>query len=265
MKRRVVIKIGGSILEDDTVLDELAHEIESMHDECVMIIHGGGKHIGSALESYGMDCKFVDGLRVTDSNSINIVEQILSGLVNKRIVRFLVNRGIKAIGISGIDCSLFIADKRVCQKGDLGFVGDISKVNTNFLNSLLELEIVPVISPISLGMDGYAYNVNADHAAADVAVADRADDLIFVTDVSGIMVDGNVQPVIFLEDVESLITEEHITGGMVPKIRSAVQCVEVGVGRVHIVGWKGPGSLTDTMNESETWGTVIRKRDLSSQ
>ena len=257
MKRRIIIKIGGSILDEDGVLHDLAQEIKAFDSDQIVVVHGGGKAIGRTLNSMGKKYEFIDGLRVTDEESIDVIERVLSGTVNKRIVRMFHAGGLKAVGLSGVDGALLRAEKMSCDKGDLGFVGEIQEVYIEFLEIMLNHGFIPVISPISLGFDMCVYNVNADHAAAKIAIASQSNDLIFITDVPGILVDGRVQPLILIKDVDNLISEHHIKEGMVPKIRSAAHCVMEGVERVHIIGWKGSGSLKDTLDGSQEWGTIL--------
>ncbi len=251
--------MGGSILDAENVLAEFAESVSLIlpeHD--VVIVHGGGKDIGRQLQRMGREFKFIDGLRVTDDEVIDVVEMVLSGIVNKWITRALGKRGIKAAGISGTDLDLFHATKLVVKGGDLGYVGAIEQVNTELIEALLSNSIVPVVSPISIGPGYRAYNVNADHAACKLAEAWKADDLIYITDVHGISVGDEIRSQIRIDEVEGLIDSGDITGGMIPKILSSASAVIQGVGRVHIIGWKGPSSIIDSLDENKHWGTTIK-------
>lgn len=255
---KIVIKMGGSTLDSENILEEFAAGVALVPEEFqVVVVHGGGKDIGRQLARMGREFTFIDGLRVTDDETIDQVEMVLSGLVNKWITRALERHGRRAAGVSGTDLGLFRAEKMIVPGGDLGYVGSITQVNTELVDVLLEKNVIPVVSPISLGPDDRAYNVNADHAAQKLAEVWRADHLIYITDVPGIRVDGAVRDVIRLDEVDALIECGEVTGGMIPKLRSCGSAVENGVGRVHIVGWKGPESIIDSIGRECAWGTVI--------
>jgi len=258
MKRKIVVKMGGSTLDAEDVLVQFAEAVAIMPENCnIVIIHGGGKDIGRQLEKMGREFTFIDGLRVTDGEVIDVVEMVLSGLVNKWITRALGRRGVKAVGISGTDLELFHATKLVLKSGDLGYVGAIDRINTELIEILILNEITPVVSPISIGPDYRAYNVNADHAACRLAEAWKADDLIYITDVQGISVGGKIRGKIELVEVENLIDSGEITGGMIPKLMNSAAAVREGVKRVHIIGWKGPESIKSSISEDQHMGTLI--------
>ncbi len=255
---KVVVKMGGSTLDSENILEEFAEAMALVPKEYrTVVVHGGGKDIGRQLARMGREFTFVDGLRVTDDETIDQVEMVLSGLVNKWIARALERKGLRAVGVSGTDLGLFRAEKLVSKSGDLGFVGKIREVNPELLDILLEKNIVPVVSPISIGPEIRAYNVNADHAAQKLAEVWKADHLIYITDVPGIKVCGEVRETIRLDEVDALIECGEVTGGMIPKIRSSSTAVSNGVGRVHIIGWKGPRSIVDSLGSECGWGTSI--------
>jgi acetylglutamate kinase len=199
----------------------------------------------------------VDGLRVTDDESLDVAEMILSGLVNKRLVARLVSGSVPAIGLSGVDNGLFRTAKMKHPSGDLGWVGDVVDTNTAEIEALLSLGIVPIVSPISLGLDGHTYNVNADHAARALACALGASELVFLSNVPGVLMgshrprdngegkeigplpDGECIPLLTPEEVSSLIASGEIQGGMVPKVRSALSALRAGVPRVRITNLEG--------------------------
>jgi acetylglutamate kinase len=258
VRGKIVVKMGGSTLDNENILEQFAAALAMIpEDRDVVVVHGGGKDIGRQLDRMGRQVQFIDGLRVTDGDTIDVVEMVLSGLVNKWIVRALEREGVRAAGVSGTDLGLFHAARLVSRGGDLGYVGTIEEVNTEIINILLARRIIPVISPISIGPEYRAYNVNADHAAQKLAEVWKADDLIYITDVPGIKIGGQVRPRIGIGEVEGLIDTGEVTGGMIPKLRSSASAVKNGVGRVHIIGWKGPESIMDSLRRDAQWGTVI--------
>ena len=259
MSDKIVVKMGGSTLDSENILTEFADAVALVSKENrVAVVHGGGKDIGRQLERMGREFSFIDGLRVTDDDTIDVVEMVLSGLVNKWITRALGKEGLRAAGVSGTDLGLFRAVKLTVKGGDLGYVGAIEEVNTDLVDLLLDRGVIPVISPISIGPGHRAYNVNADHAAQKLAEVWRADHLVYITDVPGIRVGGEVRGEIRIGEVEGLIDTGEVTGGMIPKLMSSASAVMNGVGRVHITGWKGPRSIADSLLRDGAWGTVIR-------
>ncbi len=258
-KRKIVVKMGGSTLDAENVLFEFARAVARVPstDNSIVIVHGGGKDIGRQLNRLGRTFRFINGLRVTDDEVIDQVEMVLSGLVNKWITRALEREGVRAVGISGTDLGLFRARKLEVPEGDLGYVGEIEAVNPELIDLLLDRGITPVVSPVSIGPDNRAYNVNADHAACRLAEEWRADDLIYITDVPGISIGGEVRSGIAADEVEGLIAAGEITGGMIPKVTSCAAASRKGVRRVHIVGWKGVDSIVYSLDPAAKWGTVV--------
>ena len=191
----VVLKVGGNELEDDAFLDGLVKTVQSVRaqEQFPVIVHGGGKVIAAYQEKLGLQPAFLEGLRITDEASMDVAEMVLSGLANKRIVRALVNAGVRSAGISGVDDGTIYVEQMWHPLGDLGRVGEIRDVDTHLVKTLIAADIVPVISPISFGaLDGLSYNVNADHAATAVAAKLGAIRLIFVSNVPGVLVAGRV-------------------------------------------------------------------------
>lgn len=230
-----VIKVGGAELVDGPALERSVELLRSLHARSsVALVHGGGPEIAALQQRLGLQPRYVDGLRVTDDEAMTVAEMVLSGMVNKRLVARLVAAGTPAVGLSGVDAGLFRAAPLRHGQVELGRVGQIHEVNVPFLQVLLERRMLPVISPISLGLDGRTLNVNADHAALALARAMQAEELVFVTDTPGVLHDGQVIPEIDEDMAESLIIEGVITGGMVPKVRSALEALAEGVGRVRI-------------------------------
>jgi acetylglutamate kinase len=242
---RVVLKVGGNELDDAAFTDGLVDALRQLRDSrAVVLVHGGGKAIAGLQARLHLQPQFVDGLRVTDDESLDVAEMVLSGLVNKRLVGRLVAEGIPAVGLSGVDSGLFRV-VRISHQHNLGWVGEITETHVQIVDSLLEQEITPVVSPISLGLDGHTYNVNADHAAAALACALGAGELVFVSNVPGVLGEcttmagradpaGECIPALTPAEVEEMVACGTIHGGMVPKVRSALQALEAGVPQVRI-------------------------------
>jgi acetylglutamate kinase len=259
MIRPIVLKIGGSELEtiacaggDDASGDFVAGLIDALHElsqvYAVALVHGGGKTIANWQARLGLEPRFVEGLRVTDDASLDVAEMVLSGLVNKRLVARLVSAGVPAVGLSGVDGGLFLVNQMQHPLGDLGWVGDIVETQSGVVASLLEMGVIPIISPISIGFDGHTYNVNADHAAMALACAINAEELVFVSNVPGVLVGRNNDPtceekecaaMLTPSEAEPLIESGEINGGMVPKVRSALAALDSGVARVRITNLEG--------------------------
>ena len=240
MKPIIVLKIGGNEIDDPHFLDGLVEAMAVLRLEATpVLVHGGGKEIARLQSALGLEPRFVEGLRVTDEASLAIVEMVLSGAVNKRLVARLVAQGIPAVGLSGIDGGLLRVRRLEHPAGDLGWVGEITDVQVPVLGLFLDRGMVPVVSPISLGPEGHSYNVNADHAAMAIARALGAASLVFVTNVPGVMACGQVVPRLTASEAEAWIAQGIITGGMVPKVRSALQVVAAGVRQARIVDLAG--------------------------
>ncbi|MBN1575325.1 MAG: acetylglutamate kinase [Chitinispirillaceae bacterium] len=256
--KTVCIKIGGATVDAEGLLTELGQGIKTLLSKIFpIIIHGGGKDIARQLKLLNREFTFIEGMRVTDAEMVKIVQMVLSGDVNKRIVNALLCEGVTAAGFSGVDAELFIASKMLVNGQDIGFVGQIDRVSPALIEACRAAGIVPVVSPISRDACGCIYNVNADLAASELAMAIRADDLIFISDVPGVMVDDEVRKEIKTSDIEHLIAIGHITGGMVPKLRSAADAVHRGVKRVHICGWTNSETLRNELARGASSGTVI--------
>ncbi len=238
----IVVKVGGNELDDESFLFGLAKAVKAIlaAGNLPVIVHGGGKTIADYQQKLGLTPAFVEGLRVTDEDSLDVAEMVLSGLMNKRIVRALLKFDILAAGISGVDGGTIYVEKLWHPMGDLGRVGDIQDIDDTLLQTLLAANIVPVVSPISLGaLDNRSYNVNADHAATAVAAKLGALKLIFVSNVPGVLVAGRVTRAVTANQIEQWIEEGIITGGMIPKVRSAVHAVRNGVAQAVITNLAG--------------------------
>ncbi len=226
--------LKDSVMEDITLLKYIGMN--------PIIVHGGGPVISEALKNAGIESKFVNGLRVTDKATMEIVQMILVGKTNKDIVSRIGKKGGKAIGISGIDAGIIKCQKHYAevdgQKIDIGFVGKITEIDSAALSRLSSYEYIPVIAPIGTGPDGMAYNINADTVAGEIASAMKAEKLILLTDVEGVKTskdDGDILHALSTAEVHSLINEGVIEGGMIPKVLGCVHAVENGVGRTHII------------------------------
>ena len=229
-KSILVLKIGGNQVEDEAFLAGFVTAVKGLlAGHAVAIVHGGGKEITDLHSQFGVGFETVEGLRATSPESMKLVEMVLNGTVNTRLVRWLVNGGVDALGLSGVDLGLVRTTPLTVKGKSLGLVGQVGPVNGEALLQLLDLGLTPVISPVSLGADGLAYNVNADHVAAGVAQAVEASKLIFVSNVPGVQVTGRTMRALSLAQIEGLIADGHITGGMIPKVRSATDAVERGV------------------------------------
>lgn len=240
----LVLKVGGNELDDPNFLTGFAHAVAGM-GETPVIVHGGGKEIADLQVKLGLTPRFVEGLRVTDEASLAVAEMVLSGRVNKRIVTGLLNAGADAIGLSGVDMGLVRVEKMQHPSGDLGRVGKVVSVRGEPLCDFAEHKIVPVLSPISLGPDG-PYNVNADSVACAVASALNADAVVFVTNVAGVMQDGRVIPALTAQQADALIKSQVIRGGMIPKVRAALDAVTGGAKAARITNLEGLASGNGT-------------------
>lgn len=250
----LVLKVGGNELDDPNFLDGFARAVAAMPDPPV-VVHGGGKEIADLQVRFGVTPHFIDGLRVTDETSLAIAEMVLSGRVNKRMVVALMEAGADAIGLSGVDRGLVRVEKMQHPAGDLGRVGRVVSVRDEILCELVERHIVPVVSPISLGDDG-AYNVNADSVACAVACALNAEAVVFVTNVPGVMEGDSVIPSMTPARAQSLIKSQVIRGGMIPKVRAALDAVAGGARAARITNLDGlvHGSGTVFRNDGQGRG-----------
>jgi acetylglutamate kinase len=245
----VVLKVGGNELDDETFLFGLVKAVQAVIAEghFPVIVHGGGKAVTELGAKLGIAEQRIEGLRVTDEASLDVAEMVLSGLMNKRIVRLLVNAGIRAAGISGVDDGTIYVEKMWHPLGDLGRVGEVRDVDDYLLRTLIAAKIVPVVSPISFGaLDALSYNVNADHAATAIAAKLGAIKLVFISNVPGILVAGRVVRAVTSRQAESWIEEGIIFGGMIPKVRSAIEAVRGGVAQAVITNLAGVQDGTGT-------------------
>ncbi len=233
----IVIKISGHELDSSDYLAEFAQVIADLNAPAI-IVHGGGKEISTLQQRLAIEPRFVDGVRVTDAESLALVEMVLCGTVNKRLVRTLVHAGVNAVGLSGVDGGMVSAAKLLHQSVDMGFTGEVTAVRVDLLLGLLEMGITPVIAPICLGAD-HNFNVNADHVAGALASALEAERLVFLSNVAGVLKDDQVLDRLTPEQTETLIADGSIFGGMIPKVRTALQALEAGVAQSVITDLRG--------------------------
>lgn len=239
LRNTIVIKFGGSMMDDlsNEFFDGIKKLIE--HGYKPILVHGGGPAINTMLKKLSIQSEFINGLRKTTSEVMEVVEMVLTGSISKKLVRTLQQQGIPAIGLSGSDGELLYA--KAIDEENLGFVGEITEVNEQLLFNLLTMGFVPVISPIAMGDDKKTYyNVNADSAAASIALAVGANKIIFVTDVPGILVNDELLEKTTKAEIHRYIENGVITGGMIPKVTAAMKCLEGGLKEVLIVSGKQP-------------------------
>ncbi len=259
MNHRILIKIGGRAFDDEQGFRELAGAIKSSPKLEVIIVHGGGAEISQALKDAGRQTEFIDGIRVTRAEDIQIVETVLSGTVNQRISSWLDTNGVASLRMSGKTQRLFVVDPLIRNGRDLGFVGKIKQVNPAVVIDAIQSGKVPVISPISANEKGASYNVNADSAAAALAAAAQCTDLVFITDVPGVLIGQQTQPSLSIADAQTLMAEGVIKGGMVAKMESAFEALNQSVPRVHIIQWQGAHTLQEVVQKQCNAGTTVRK------
>jgi len=271
--RTVVIKYGGHAmlneeLKEAVLTDAVLMKYVGMHP---VIVHGGGPEITKMLERLGVESRFVGGLRVTDEKTVEVVEMVLAGKINKEIVARLNRIGGRAVGLCGKDADLFLAVKKyrkVTGEGgeetvDMGLVGEIDRVNPGIVETVISQGYIPVVAPVAAGYGGETYNVNADHAAGRLAAALGADKLIILTDVEGIMADrsdpSSLISVLKAGDVPRLIREGVIDGGMIPKVECCLQALAAGVHTTHIVDGRVPHCILLEVFTDRGIGTMVEK------
>ena len=261
----VVIKYGGAALVNEEIKSTIIKDIALMKFVGFkpVVVHGGGKDINKALERVGIEPQFKDGLRVTDEETMEVVQEVLVGKVNKSLVTELCLQGINAVGVCGKD-SCFMKVKKATPNGlDLGLVGEVTEVDTTLINTLLDNDFVPVISTVGVDEEGNSYNVNADYAAVAVAGALNAEKLVFITDVAGVMRDVNdpnsVISTTNTAEINELIADGTIAGGMIPKVQCCLAGVNAGVKNVHILDGRIAHCLILEIFTNKGIGTLIEK------
>jgi len=266
----VVIKYGGHAMVDEELKKAFVQDIVLMKYVGIkpIIVHGGGPQISAMMERLGLKPVFVEGQRVTDPETMNVVEMVLVGTVNKQIVSLITQAGGKAVGLSGRDGNLIEVEKMTIYKYtgedrppeiiDIGRVGKVKKVNPEVLYTLIERDFIPVIAPVGIGPEGEAYNVNADLVAGAVAGSVKAEKLIYLSDVPGVLDEkGELISTLYVKDLEALLEKGIARGGMIPKLKSARKALQQGVRKVHLIDGRIPHSLIIELFTDEGLGTQI--------
>jgi acetylglutamate kinase len=266
-----VIKYGGHAMGDQKLAEDFAKDIVLLKHAGIhpVVVHGGGPQIGAMLSRLNVESSFVDGLRVTDEKTVEIVEMVLSGSINKSIVQAINREGGRAIGLSGKDGSLIRArkltrtqrdpDSNIERILDLGFVGEPDEIDPTLLYHFADSDLIPVIAPIGVGPRGETYNINADTVAGAVAAATEAARLFLLTDVAGVLdKNGVLIPELTVEGCRALMTDGSISGGMIPKIETCITSVEAGVEAAVILDGRLPHTMLLEIFTSEGTGTLIR-------
>ncbi len=260
--KTIVVKYGGNAMINEDLKSAVMSDIVLLQlvGINVVLVHGGGPEISDMLKKIGKESKFINGLRVTDSETIDVVQMVLAGKVNKSLVQRLEQHSGKAIGLCGLDGRMIMAEKKSTAY-DLGFVGEITEVNTQIIEDATKNGYVPIISTVAGGYNGAVYNINADLAAARIAAELKAAKLILMTDIKGLLKDKDDEntliPVVNVSEVPSLKKEGIISGGMIPKIECCVEAVRRGVKRAHIIDGRIPHSILIEMFSDEGVGTMF--------
>jgi len=257
----MVVKFAGALLEDPRAVRQLARQVAELAREGheILVVHGGGKVFTATLARMGIESRFVNGLRVTDRETRDVAVMVLGGLLNKRLAAAISEAGQPALGISAGDAACFLAEPMVHNEvaGGLGFVGYLTGVNLELLESLWRAGIVPVAACLGLGPDGEVYNINADHMAAACAELIHADRLIYLTDVPGVLDGSKVLKAVSCDEIEELIRQHKVSGGMVLKLEACKRALAAGVPQVRIVGGTRPGALLSAANGAKGPGTRV--------
>ncbi|MFT6958495.1 MAG: acetylglutamate kinase [Halieaceae bacterium] len=271
--KTIVVKFGGNAMVDPTLQESFARDVVLMKLVGMnpVIVHGGGPQIGSLLEKLNIKTRFIDGMRVTDSETMDVVEMVLGGSVNKAIVSSINRSGGKAIGVTGKDGQLIRARKlKVTRHSpelnaseiiDIGYVGEVEQIDTEVLDLIIGSDFIPVIAPIGVGRDGSTYNINADLVAGKIAQVMQAEKLMLLTNVSGLLdKDGNTLTGLATAQVDELIADGTISGGMLPKIGCALDAVKSGVASAHIIDGRVPHAVLLEVFTDDGIGTLISNR-----
>ncbi len=268
----VVVKYGGHAMGDEKVARDFARDMVLLEQSGVnpVVVHGGGPQIGAMLAKLGIKSEFAAGLRITDKPTVEVVEMVLAGQINKQIVGFINNEGGRAIGLCGKDGNMVLAKKAVRtivdpetkmeKEVDLGFVGEPDKVDPRVLENLLGREVIPVLAPVANGADGNTYNVNADTFAGAIAGALKAKRLLLLTDVPGVLdKNKNLIKELTVNQIRELIADGTISGGMIPKVETCIYAIEAGVEGVVILDGKVPHSVLLELLTDHGAGTLIKR------
>lgn len=266
--KKVVVKYGGSAMLDEKLQESVIKDVALLKLVGMqpIIVHGGGKEISKWLGYMGKESEFVEGLRVTDADTMEVAEMVLSK-VNKHLVQMMEKLGVKAAGISGKDGGTMLCRKKTAGGKDIGFVGEVESVNSDLIDTLIENDFVPIIAPIGMDENYQAYNINADDAASAIAKCIKAEKLAFMTDIDGVCMDKDdpdtLISVLPVDEAKYLIENGTIAGGMIPKIRNCIEAVEQGVSRVHILDGRKRHCLLLEFFTKQGIGTAIIDHNLN--
>lgn len=268
--KTIVIKYGGHAMVDDELKRSFASDIVLMKLVGMnpIVVHGGGPQVGSILEKIGKESTFVNGMRITDSETMDVVEMVLGGLVNKEIVNLIHQHGGHSIGLTGKDGSLITAKKltnNITQTSeiiDLGHVGEVDQIDISVIELLLKGDFIPVIAPIGVGEDGFSYNINADLVAGSIAGALKAEKLILLTNTAGVLdQSGQLLTGLSVKEVQKFIDNGTIYGGMLPKIQCALSAVDQGIEQAHIIDGRTPHAVLLEVFTNQGVGTLIAQKN----
>ena len=265
-RKVIVVKYGGSAMVDETLKKNVIKDVVLLKlvGFKPIIVHGGGKEISRWVGKVGMEPKFVNGLRVTDEDTMEVAEMVLNK-VNKELVSMIESLRVQGVGISGKDGGLLKVNRKLSDGRDIGYVGEIKKVNPKVLYDLLEKDFLPVVCPIGMDDDFHSYNINADDAASAIAEAMNAEKLAFLTDIEGVYADkddpSSLISELTLQGAAKLIEEGHVGGGMIPKLQNCIDAIHNGVSRVHILDGRIPHCLLLEIFTNKGIGTAILKDD----
>lgn len=261
----LVIKLGGALIEEEKLKDSILQDLVLLNYVGMqpVVVHGGGSEVSKEMEKEGKKPEFIEGLRVTDEETMEILHKSLGGKINKEIVLGLEKHGGLALGVSGIDGNLVQAKKLSGEKEELGFVGEIEKVNPEIIEYLIDKDYIPVIATIGADKEGVGLNLNADTVAAELAVSLNAEKLILLTDVPGVLKDPEDEDSLIsklsLEEAQELIEEDTITEGMIPKVKACIKSIEGEVNRTHIIDGTTPHALLLELLTESGIGTMIER------
>jgi acetylglutamate kinase len=259
--KTVVVKYGGNAMTEERLKHSFARDIVLMKAVGInpVVVHGGGPQIGKLLERIGKESRFVEGMRVTDAETMDVVEMVLGGLVNKEIVNLINGKGGRAVGLTGKDGGFIHARKMMMGETDIGYVGQVERIDPALVDSLEQSQFIPVIAPIGVGADGHSYNINADLVAGKLAEVLKAEKLMLLTNTAGVLdKEGKLLTGLDAQRVQGLIADGTIYGGMLPKIRCALEAVEGGVRAAHIVDGRVEHAVLLELFTDEGVGTLIR-------
>ena len=265
-RKIVVVKYGGSAMLDDELKKNVIKDVVLLKlvGFKPIIVHGGGKEISRWVGKVGMEPKFINGLRVTDKDTMEIAEMVLAK-VNKELVAMVESLGVNAVGISGKDGGLLKCRKKQTEGGDIGFVGEVTKVEPKILEDLLEKDFLPIIFPVGQDDEFATYNINADDAACAIAEAVHAEKLAFLSDIEGVYKDkddpSSLISELHVDEAQKLIDDGYVGGGMIPKLKNCIDAIEEGVNRVHILDGRIPHSLLLEIFTNKGIGTAILRED----